>query len=199
MIHGGYLFADSPEKVFSNTGLGDYDYVKGLPKDGFCYGLGGTLRFHLINHIHIGAEGFVSTMPLMKTGSNVRIGWGGACIDFYANLGKVRPLIGGTIGGGTMMRLYVPDQEAGKGYANEDETKYNASYTRTPFFLLDPYVGMEVGLTNHMALLIRVDYMLPFGNMKTVLTEGVTWNNYMDPSGPRLYVGIMFGEMNNRK
>ena len=199
MIHGGYLFADSPDKIFSNTGLGSFDYVKGLPRDGFCYGLGGTLRVHLLNHIHIGAEGFVSTMPLMKTGSNVRTGWGGVCIDVYANWGKVRPMIGGTIGGGTMKRLYVPDQGAGKEYAHEDETKYNASYTKTPFFLLDPYVGMEIGLTNHMALMIRVDYLLPFGNMKTVLTEGVTWGNYMSPSGPRLYVGIMFGEMNNRK
>ncbi len=199
MVHGGYLFADSPDRIFSNTGLGNLDYVKGLPRDGFCYGLGGTLRFHLINHIHIGAEGFVSTMPLMKTGSNVRTGWGGACIDLYANWGKVRPLIGGTIGGGTMKRLFVPDRSNGKEYADEDDTKYNASYTRTPFFMLDPYVGMEIGLTNHMALMIRVDYLLPFGNMKTVLTEGTEdWKNYMSPSGPRLYVGIMFGEMNKR-
>ena len=77
MLHGGYLFADSPDRVFSNSGLGSLDYVKALPRDGFCYGLGGALRVHLINHFHIGAEGFVSTLPLMRTGSNVRYGWGG--------------------------------------------------------------------------------------------------------------------------
>ena len=71
MLHGGYLFADSPEKVFSNTGLGSTKYVAALPRDGFCYGLGGALRVHLLNHIHVGAEGFVSTMPLMKTGTIV--------------------------------------------------------------------------------------------------------------------------------
>ena len=57
LIHGGYLFASDPTKVFSNTGLGSLDYVKGLPKDGFCFGLGGALRCHLIDHIHLGAEG----------------------------------------------------------------------------------------------------------------------------------------------
>ena len=87
MVHAGYLFSDNPQQVFSNTGLGDWNYVKGLPKSGFCYGLGGALRAHLIDHIHLGAEGFVSTMPLasMGTGSNVRTGWGGVSCDFYAN------------------------------------------------------------------------------------------------------------------
>ena len=49
MLHVGYLFSDNPQQVFSNTGLGDWNYVKGLPKSGFCYGLGGSLRAHLIS------------------------------------------------------------------------------------------------------------------------------------------------------
>lgn len=195
MIHGGYLFSDSPDKVFSNTGLGSMDYVKGLPRDGFCYGLGGALRCHFINHIHLGAEGFVSMMPLMKTGSNVRTGWGGVCCDFYTNLGKVRPLVGLTIGGGVMRRLYVPQQNEGTSHATTDSTYYNASFVKTPFFMIDPYVGLEVGLGNHMALLIRIDYMLPFGTASSKLTENVQWSNFMTPSGPRLYVGVMFGRL----
>ena len=193
MLHGGYLFAKDPRYVFSNTGLGSPDYVKNLPNDGFCMGLGGTLRAHLINHIHLGAEGFVSTMPLMKTGSNVRTGWGGAMCDFYTDWGKVRPLIGMTVGGGVMKRLFVPD--APTVTSADSETNYNASYTKTPFFLLDPYIGMEIGLTNHMALIIRIDYMLPFGTSKSKLTPNVDWSNFMTPSGPRLYVGLMFGKM----
>ena len=196
MLHGGYLFAKDPRYVFSNTGLGSPDYVKNLPNDGFCMGLGGTLRAHLINHIHLGAEGFVSTMPLMKTGSNVRTGWGGAMCDFYTDWGKVRPLIGMTVGGGVMKRLFVPD--APTVTSADSETNYNASYTKTPFFLLDPYIGMEIGLTNHMALIIRIDYMLPFGRTSSSLTDlkkDVSWGNFMTPSGPRLYVGLMFGKM----
>lgn len=198
MIHGGYLFSDSPDKVFSNTGLGSWDYVKGLPKSGFCYGLGGSLRAHLVNHIHLGAEGFVSTMPLMRTGSNVRTGWGGVLCDFYANWGKVRPLLGLTIGGGTMKRLFVPADSIGfvaVEATSTDSTHYNASYVKTPFFFLDPYVGMEIGLGNHMAVIIRIDYMLPFGTAKSKLTGNVNWSNFMSPSGPRLYVGIMFGRL----
>ena len=202
MLHGGYLFSDDPTKVFSNTGLGSWDYVKGLPKSGFCYGLGGSLRAHLINHSHLGAEGFVSTMPLMHTGSNVRTGWGGVLCDFYGNWGKVRPMIGMTIGGGSMKRLYVPDQtevEVPAGAQTDSTTTiYNSSYVKTPFFLLEQYVGMEISLGNHMALLIRIDYMLPFNIHNTGLAEigkQVTWDHFVTPSGPRLYIGLMFGKM----
>ena len=196
LLHGGYLFADSPDKVFSNTGLGNLDYVKGLPKDGFCYGLGGALRAHLVNHIHLGAEGFVSTMPLMRTGSNVRTGWGGVLCDAYFQLGKIRPLLGFTIGGGTMKRLYVPKQDEGVDYAETDSTYYNASYTKTPFFFIDPYVGLEANLTSHMALIVRIDYMLPFGRTDSQLTDDKKWKGFMEPSGVRLYIGLMFGKLN---
>ena len=192
MLHAGYQFSDSPDKVFSNTGLGNKDYIKNLPRDGACFGLGGALRCHLINHIHLGAEGGVSTMPLMKTGSNVRSGWGGVLCDFYANWGRVRPMIGMSVGGGVMKRLYVPDAEIVVG---SDSTHYNASYTKSPFFYMDPYVGLEIGLGSHSALILRIDYMLPFGTTDSNLTGKVNWGNFVTPSGPRLYVGIMFGKL----
>ncbi|MBR4564814.1 MAG: hypothetical protein IKO26_10235 [Paludibacteraceae bacterium] len=200
MLHGGYLFSQTPEKVFSNSGLGSLDYIKGLPKDGFCYGLGGTLRVHLLDHIHLGAEGFVSNLPLMKTGSNVRSGWGGAMCDFYTQWGKTRPLIGLTIGGGTMKRLYVPDQDPVKEGTDEDAITYNSSYVKTPFFLLDPYVGLEIDLTDHMALILRIDYLLPIGKTNSSLVDTaktLKWSSFMTPSGPRLYVGLMFGKFGN--
>jgi len=204
MLHGGYLFSDSPEKVFSNTGLGSEDYVKGLPQSGFCYGLGGSLRAHLVNHVHLGAEGFVSTMPIMRTGSNIRTGWGGVLCDGYMNLGKFRPLLGLTIGGGSMKRLFVPDQDKNVYYYTApDSTRYNASYTKTPFFFIDPYIGFEVDLNAHMALMIRIDYMLPFGKSQSELVESIKASNWkntlMTPTGPRLYVGIMFGQLNRNK
>ena len=79
-----------------------------------------------------------------------------------------------------------------------DSTIYNASYTKTPFFYLDPYIGMEVALKSHIALLIRIDYMLPFGKTSSKLTENVKWSNFMSPSGPRLYVGVLFGKFNKK-
>ena len=207
MLHAGYLFSDDPTKVFSNTGLGSKDYVMGLPKSGACFGLGGALRVHLIDHIHLGAEGFVSTMPLMGTGSNVRTGWGGALCDFYGNWGKVRPMIGMTVGGGSMKKLYVPAQDNvvqptdPSNPADSTATIYNSSFVKTPFFFLDPYVGMEIGLTNHIALLIRIDYMLPFNIHNKGLSEvgqQVKWDHFVTPSGPRLYVGVMFGKLKKK-
>ncbi len=197
MLHIGYMFSDDPRKIFSNAGLGNEEYVKNLPKDGVGLGLGGTLRVHLLNHIHVGAEGGMSIMPLRGHG-NIRIGYGGALCDGYLNWGKTRPLLGLSLGGGVMKRLYLPENPYT--YVPEgttDTTVYNASYTQTPFFYLDPYIGIEIDLNSHMALLLRIDYMLPFGRSGSTLTDlknGVNWGNFMTPTGPRLYVGIMFGK-----
>ena len=196
LLHGGYLFSDDPRKVFSNSGLGSSDYTNTLPKDGFTFGLGGMLRLHFINHIHLGAEGYVSTMPLMGTGSNIRTGWGGAFCDVFTTWGKVSPLVGVSLGGGSMRRLFVPNNA--ETVSSSDSTFYNASYTTTPFFYIDPYIGLEVALKSHIALLIRIDYLLPFGKANSKLTENVKWSNFISPTGPRLYIGVMFGKFNKK-
>lgn len=197
MLHIGYMFSDDPRKIFSNAGLGNEEYVKNLPKDGCALGLGGTVRVHLLNHIHVGAEGGMSLIPFRSNG-NIRVGYGGALCDGYLTLGKTRPMIGLSLGGGVMKRLYIPENPYT--YVPEgttDTTVYNASYSQTPFFYLDPYIGLEIDLNSHMALLIRVDYMLPFGRTGSSLTDivgNIKWNNFMTPTGPRLYVGLMFGK-----
>ena len=98
-----------------------------------------------------------------------------------------------------MKRLYVPKQDPVESGSTPDEsTTYNSSYVKTPFFYMDPYIGMEIGLNNHIALMIRIDYMLPFGRTNSGLTklgDDVKWSNFMTPSGPRLYVGVMFGRL----
>ena len=63
---------------------------------------------------------------------------------------------------------------------------------------MDPYIGMEISLADHMALLIRIDYMLPFGKTGSKLSQDVKWSNFMTPSGPRLYLGLMFGRMKKK-
>ena len=198
MLHIGYMFSDDPRKIFSNAGLGNEEYVKNLPKDGCALGLGGTMRVHLLNHIHVGAEGGMSIIPFRSNG-NIRVGYGGALCDGYLTLGKTRPMIGLSLGGGVMKRLYLPENPYT--YVPEgttDTTVYNASYTATPFFYLDPYIGIEIDLNSNMALLFRIDYMLPFGRSGSSLTdlkENIKWSNFMTPSGPRFYVGIMFGKL----
>ncbi|MCQ2341652.1 MAG: hypothetical protein MJZ48_04290 [Paludibacteraceae bacterium] len=191
-FHLGYAFAQSPDELFRNGSLTDVN----LSSDGVTMGLGGELRLHFINHVHLGVEGGMSAMPL-KHGSSIRTGWGGVLCDFYGTLGKVQLCIGGVIGGGATNRLYVP--ETSVEVQSDDATIYNASYTKTPYFMLDPYIGLEAALTKRMGLLIKVDYMLPFGKGDTGITKNtVRWSNFLSPSGPRLYVGVMFGRHDKR-
>lgn len=195
-LHLGYLFSSSPDQLFSNGNLGSASDVQNLPKDGVGLGAGATFRVHFINHIHLGAEGHVSLMPLMKSGSSVRTAWAGAYCDYFFNLGIVRPLLGLGVGGGQMKRTFVPD--------NAEPVKigdiyYNASYTKSPFFYLDPYVGLEIGLGSVLALFIKIDYMLPFGYSGSKMTASdVNWGNFMTPSGPRLHVGLLIGSMGKK-
>ena len=193
LLHVGYAFSESPDALFRNASLTGLPNFTDLPRDGVTLGLGGMLRMHLIDHIHLGVEGAVSTMPLMKSGSNIRTAWAQAICDFYFSLGLVRPLVGLGIGGGKTKRLYVPS--SAEQVSGSNSLVFNASYTTTPFFMLDPYVGLEIKTGSMSALLIRVDYVLPFGKSGSIMeTPKVSWSNFISPSGPRLYVGFLFGK-----
>lgn len=199
MAHGGYLFAQSPDVLFSNTGLGDPATWGNLKKDGFCYGFGAQLRIHLINHIHVGGEAHLSNMPLMKTGSNVNSAWAGGFVDFFGGWGKAKAMIGLGIGGGQLKRLFVPEGEVEKVPEGEGNTSYNSAYTKTPFFYLDPYIGIEFPLIgNVLGMQFKIDYMLPFGNPNSNLAENVKWSNFLSPSGPRLHVALLFGQLSRK-
>jgi len=193
-VHIGYAFAQSPDELFRN---GNLQAISNLSQDGVTLGLGGEIRCHLINHVHLGAGGAMSIMPLAKSGSSIRTGWGGVLCDFYGQVGKVKLMAGGMVGGGANKRLFVPEESDA---TTSIDPTYNASYTSTPFFLLDPYVGLECRLTKRMSLVIQVDYMLPFGSNSTgINTETVRWSNFLSPSGPRLYVGLLFGKHDFRQ
>ena len=193
MVHLGYAFTSSPDELFRNGSLKEVSNVSDLPSDGVTLGVGAMLRMHFLDCIHLGIEGNISTMPLMKSGSNIRTGWGDVFCDFYFPTKLVRPLLGLGVGGGSMKRLYVPSNA--EQISGGSTAVYNASYTTSPFFLLDPYIGLEFGLGSSASIIIRADYMLPFGKSgSTLAAKDITWSNFITPSGPRLYVGIMLGK-----
>ena len=194
-LHIGYSFSSTPAELFRNQSLEGNTGASSLPKDGVTLGLGGQLRLHLIDHMHLGGEGYVSIMPLAGQ-SSIRTGWGGGFIDGYLTVGRVRPLVGLGIGGGKISRLYVPSSFDGVIHW-KDSIASNASYSQTPFFYLDPYIGLEIllGPTKNKSLYLRLDYQLPFGSDKgDVADQKKSWSHFITPSGPRLYVGIMFGK-----
>lgn len=193
-VHIGYAFAQSPDELFRNGSLQNLDFQR----DGVVVGLGGALRLALIEHIHIGGEGYVSTMPLAGE-SRIRTGYGGALIGGYWTFGKFMPIIGITIGGGSTARTFVPSEPIIAHTEEDTQTIYNASYTKTPFFMMDPYVGFQIALNKHVQLLIKIDYPLPFGNANKGIGETLQWSSFINPSGPKLHIGAMFGHENRNK
>lgn len=192
LVHLGYGFAHNPSELFRNGTLAT-ENLKNLPKDGVFLGIGGQMRIHLIDHFRVGGEGYVSTMPLKSVGQ-VRSGWGGVLADAYLNWGPVQPFIGLGLGGGSMRRTYV--NENIEATVEGDETKYNASFTKTPFFYLDPKLGLEFGITPRINIIIQLDYVLPFSvkeqGIRANIEQMKDWKGLMTPTGPRLYVGFMF-------
>ncbi len=197
-LHIGYAFATTPAEMFRNWSLEGKEFIQSLPKDGVTLGLGGQLRLHLFDHMHVGGEGYVSTMPLAGE-SSIRTGWGGGFVDGYITAGRIRPLLGLGMGGGKVSRLFVPTSLK-ETLDWEDNIAANASFTKTSFFYIDPYVGLEIllGPTKNKSLYLKLDYLLPFGSEKgDVADANKAWSNFITPSGPRLYVGIMFGKQKN--
>lgn len=163
------------------------------------YGIGGAMKVHLFSHWKIGGEGFVSTMPLKSQGdgSNIRLGWGGMVNEYYLTWGKVQPFIGITLGGGSQRATHVYSESGSsnslpenptlkdhwehfKDYTASEET-YPAQFTKRGLFVLDPSIGVEVAATQKLHVLVRADWLL-----------AIHRNRFTTPSGPRLYVGLMF-------
>lgn len=195
MLHIGYQGGKGCG--FINDATGQEQTLHSL-----TYGIGGQLRFHLLDHIHIGTEGYVSTMPLNRQGkeSNIRTGWGGILCGYYTTFNRLQLMAGGTLGGGAQRSLHVfhPDAQAASFAAFADfpqaregataasnpqaETPiHSSSFAKKSFFVFDPYMALEYALTQRIHLIFKLDYMI-----------AVHQQQFLTPSGPRLYVGFMF-------
>lgn len=190
-VHLGYGFAKSANQLYGNAS----DHISGLQKDGIMIGIGGLMRVHMLDHIRLGVEGYFSTMPLHNN-SSVRMGWGGPMLDAYMTWKTVRPFVGLGLGGGAIQRTYVEQDIRAKEPTEEGEENdmvYNASFTKSSFFYLDPTIGLDIILSKSMSMTIRMDYLLPFGKNRGI-TEGgtTTWGSFLSPNGPRFYLGFVF-------
>lgn len=160
MFHTGLMKADFASPDFHNQGA--------------SFGMGGTLRFHLGNHVRIGGEGFVSTMKHMGNGSYSRTGWGGVLADAYWTFGRWMPFAGVAAGGGTCSTLLVFEGSDDDWAAEPNAVLHNES-----FFFVSPNIGVEFALTQAVHLTLRVDRLMP-----TKKTEM--------PLGWRFYLGFVF-------
>ncbi len=161
MVHTGYL-RGSLDQI-------GYD-AKGLP-----VGVGGTLRLHLGKHFRIGGEGYVSNLNQKKNGSRLKFAWGGLVLDAYMNIGRLRPYLGFTIGGGAMTTFLMTERPE-NAWAPVNGTYYN----RQGFFAVDPFAGFDVAVIGPVYITFKADYLLPVNNWSLL------------PHGPRVSVGVIF-------
>ena len=176
MGHVGYLFGH-PADATLPTG-------EKISPQGMTYGLGGSMRVHLWKHLRVGMEGFSSTMKsgvsdqhdFLQKGSYIRTGWGGVIADACLRMEKVWPYIGGSVGGGAMRTLSIVD-----GSQDDWQAEGVAILHKQGFGYVNPYVGMDYCITKRIHATFRLDWMLAFANKQLIF-----------PTGPRLYVGIMF-------
>ena len=149
MVHLGYLYGSNSKAP--------------MTMNGGTMGIGGAARVHLWNHLRIGGEGYVSTLPVWMA-------------DAYWQCGKVFPFLGATIGGGAQRALYIAE-----GSQTDWQEEPRALFRRQTYFMLDPFIGIEVAVSAHMHLTLRADYVLP-----------IQRTGLLAPHGPRIYIGMMF-------
>ena len=161
MVHSGYL-------------CGQYNAF-GLDAKGMTFGLGGTLRFHLGNRLRVGGEGYVSTLKQIQgEGSYARMSWGGVVADAYWRFGRWMPYVGGSIGGGKCSTLLIFEGDDHDWIAEPNTVLHNES-----FFFLNPYVGVELALTETVHLTFKADRLIPLKAIDM-------------PQGIRCYLGFVF-------
>ena len=176
MVHAGYLFGQ-PSGAILPSGVN-------ISPQGMTYGLGGSMRVNLWKHLRVGMEGFSSNLKtgvsdqrdFLQKGSYIRTGWGGVIADACWRLEKVWPYIGGSVGGGAMRTLSVVE-----GSQDDWHPEGLAVLHKQGFGYVNPYVGMDYCITKRIHATFRLDWMLAFAKEQLVY-----------PTGPRLYVGIMF-------
>jgi hypothetical protein len=160
MLHAGYL----------NNQLNNPE-IKGL-----CTGIGGKIVFPLMKHLRLGTEGYVSSYNYSNSEGFYKLGWGGLLGEYQFWNKRFSPVIGITVGGGKIRDLYPL---TGNYHDNEPD---GAIYKDYSTLIIAPYVSVEYGLTDHLNVVAKVDYLF---------YPGIDFQDYI-ARGPRLYIGILF-------
>ena len=171
MFHTGYV---SSREVTIAGPAGD---IHDISAEGAPFGIGGTIKFMFGKHLRIGTEGYVSTLTFGRHSSHAKTGWGGILADCTWQLGRFRLFAGGTVGGGGQTNTFILSPVRDDYLAEEC-----ISYRKYAFFAVAPFAGAEYALTDKVNLVAKIDWLLNITNPQDDFT-----------TGPRLYIGFMFG------
>lgn len=170
MLHSGYVRSGSFH-VTGNSGT-----VQELKMSGMPSGIGGAVRFLFGEHLRIGSEGYVSKLTSGKYDSRIETGWGGLLADCVWQLRKCRVFAGGTAGGGSQTGTIILSPSGNDYRADE------IVFRKYSFMALAPFAGVEISLTPKMDIVLKADWLLSLSRREDDFV-----------SGPRLYLGFMFG------
>ncbi len=165
MVHSGYQYG------------GDNPF--GLDISSPTFGIGGCAKLHLTDHFRTGFEGYFSTAPIRKgavSGSHTKLFWTGLLADWFWHCGKLIPYIGATLGGGMETSFFMFDGDK-HDWVPEGKTVLH----KQPFFVVDPYVGVEYAVGKALRLTLKADWLLALNS------DGLN-----EPMGPRVYFGFIF-------
>ncbi len=165
MVHTGYQFG------------GDNPY--GLDINSPTFGIGGCAKIHLTDHFRTGFEGYFSNTPInngVQSGSHNKLFWTGVLADWFWQTGKIIPYIGTTAGGGVETSFYMFE-----GDKHDWEIEQKSVLHKQPFFVIDPYVGVEYMVGKALRLTLKADWLL------AINSDGLN-----KPMGPRIYFGFIF-------
>ena len=155
------------------------DNPRGFNPKGVTFGLGGVAKLQFTNHFRAGFEGYFSSVGLRKevlSGSQNKIFWSGALVDWFWKKGRFYPFVGMGVGGGMETSLYMF-----KGDKHDWEPEDEIIYRKQPFGYVDPFVGCDFAVGKALRLTIKADWLTAINN------EGLN-----RPLGPRVYFGIIF-------
>lgn len=165
MVHSGYQYG------------GDNPF--GLDISSPTFGIGGCAKLHLTDHFRTGFEGYFSTAPIRKgavSGSHNKLFWTGLLADWFWHCSKLIPYIGATLGGGMETSFFMFEGDK-HDWVPEGKTVLH----KQPFFVVDPYVGVEYAVGKALRLTLKADWLLALNS------DGLN-----EPMGPRVYFGFIF-------
>ncbi len=146
-------------------------------QNGLCYGFGGQLNFLISDHIRLGSEGYSSYFHYPEDNGIFRLGWGGILLGYQLNKKNLCPVLNLTIGGASVNDMQFIEVNT------RDEEPDKIIYRRHSGMVISPAIVMEYKLKSKYTAIMKIDYLIPLTGSKTVLFA----------TGPRLYMGFLFG------
>lgn len=143
---------------------------------GVVYGIGGRLHFYIGDHLRVGAGGAAIKLTYASqvgNDSHVDIGYGGAIVEAFWTIRRVRLSVGALAGGGVVEQFHVVSEGAAD--------TVQVVHTEDGSFVAAPMLTVEYLLTESISLMGVLDWLL-----------GSAIGDRHQLAGPKAHLGVLF-------